>query len=137
MAGGQAAHRPVKERMVAKILLIDDDSALRRTMKKIVENSGHVADEAEDGQVGLRLFEEGEYDLVVTDLFMPEKEGIETIMELRERAPEIKILVVSGGMALDREGPLSDAEALGADASLPKPFSVEEFTAAVEEILNR
>lgn len=82
---------------MAKILLIDDDSALRRTMRKIVEISGHVADEAEDGQVGLRLFEEGVYDLVVTDLFMPEKEGIETIIELRERAPEIKILSCVGG----------------------------------------
>ena len=122
---------------MAKILLIDDDSALRQTMKTIVALSGHVVDEAPDGLVGLSLFRDGEYDLVVTDLLMPEKEGIETIMELRELAPGIKILAVSGGLVLDREGPLSDAEALGADASLPKPFSVAAFSDAVEELLNR
>ncbi len=120
---------------MARILIIDDDAALRRTMRKIVERMGHVAREAENGAIGLRLFREGEYELVVTDLLMPEKEGIETILELREEGREVRILAVSGGMALDREGPLEDAEALGADASLPKPFSVEEFTAAVERLL--
>jgi DNA-binding response OmpR family regulator len=122
---------------VAKILIIDDDSALRRTMKKIVSLAGHTADEAEDGQVGISLFQEGDYDLVVTDLLMPEKEGIETIIELRAERPDVKILAVSGGLLLDPKGPLQDAEALGADSSLPKPFSVEEFSTAVEELLTR
>ena len=122
---------------MARILIIDDDTALRRTMRKVVERMGHMAEEAEDGAMGLRLFRDGSYDLVVTDLLMPEKEGIETIMELREEAPEVKILAVSGGMTLDRTGPLEDAEALGADASLPKPFGVEDFMAAVESLLPR
>ena len=104
-------------------------------MRKIVERMGHLAEEAEDGSVGLRLFREGGYDLVVTDLLMPEKEGIETILELREQDSEVPILAVSGGMTLDRTGPLADAEALGADASLPKPFAVEEFSEAIESLL--
>jgi len=120
---------------MARILIIDDDAAVRRTMRMIVERSGHVVGEAEDGAMGLSLFRQGAYDLVITDLLMPEKEGIETIMELREEAPGVKILAVSGGMFLDRRGPLEDAEALGADSSLPKPFSVEEFRAAVEGLL--
>lgn len=121
---------------MARILIIDDDAALRRTMRKIVERMGHAAEEAENGAMGLRLFRKEAHDLVVTDLLMPEKEGIETIMELRTEAPEVRILAVSGGMALDRTGPLEDAEALGADASLPKPFAVEEFTAAIQRLLS-
>ena len=120
---------------MAKILLIDDDTALRKTMKKILTLGGHVSDEAEDGVAGLNLFRKGAYDLVVTDLLMPEKEGIETIIELREEQPGIKILAVSGGLSVDKEGPLADAEALGADASLPKPFSVEELLSAVNDLL--
>ena len=120
---------------MARILLIDDDDALRKTMVKILALSGHACDQAPNGEVGLRLFQAGEYDLVVTDLLMPEKEGIETIMELREEVPGVKILAISGGLSRDREGPLSDAEALGADASLPKPFSVTEFSQTVEKLL--
>lgn len=120
---------------MARILIIEDDAAVRRTMRKIVERMGHVVGEAEDGARGLSLFRQERYDLVVTDLLMPEKEGIETIMELREEAPGVKILAVSGGMVLDRTGPLEDAEALGADASLPKPFAVEELRSAVEGLL--
>jgi DNA-binding response OmpR family regulator len=120
---------------MARILIIDDDAALRRTMGKILERMGHSVEEAEDGAMGLSLFRKGGHDLVVTDLLMPEKEGIETIMELRAEAPGVKILAVSGGMSLDRTGLLEDAEALGADASLPKPFGVEAFTAAVDELL--
>jgi len=120
---------------MARILIIDDDAALRRTMRKIVERLGHVVGEAENGLMGLSLFRQGSYDLVVTDLLMPEKEGIETIMELREEAPGVKILAVSGGMMMDRTGPLDDAEALGADASLPKPFAVDDFIAIVERLL--
>jgi DNA-binding response OmpR family regulator len=120
---------------MANILLIDDDPALRQTMKKIMALAGHTVDEADDGSVGLDLFRERHYDLVVTDILMPEKEGIETIIELREANQAVKILAVSGGMTLDPTGHLEDAEALGADASLPKPFTVEEFTEAVEGLL--
>lgn len=119
------------------ILIIEDDGALRKIMAKVLRLSGHQVAEAEDGGVGMRIFREGSYDLVVTDLLMPEKEGIETIMELRENNPDLPILAVSGGFAADREGPLHDAEVLGADASLAKPFTVEEFSEAVESLLRR
>ena len=120
---------------MAKILIIDDDASLRKTMMKIVALAGHTAHEAKDGEVGLALFKAGHYDLVVTDLLMPEKEGIETIIELRSEKPDVKILAVSGGLLLDPVGPLEDAESLGADASLPKPFSVDEFSKVVESLL--
>ena len=97
---------------------------------------GHTVEEAADGAMGLSLFRQGKFDLVVTDLFMPEKEGIETIMEIREESPGVKILAVSGGMTLDRIGPLEDAEVLGADASLPKPFAIQDLTSAVQTLLS-
>lgn len=123
---------------MAHILLIDDDSAVRSVMREVLERSGHEIRTAEDGEEGLRLFRERAADLIVTDLFMPDKEGIETIQELRQQAPDVKILAVSGGgleRARDPDGPLSDAELFGADASLPKPFTVDELRRAVEELL--
>lgn len=121
---------------MARILIIDDDAAVRRIMRRVVERMGHEVEEAADGAMGLSLFRQGTFDLVVTDLFMPEKEGIETIMEIREDSPGVKILAVSGGMRLDRIGPLEDAEVLGADASLPKPFAIQDLTAAVQALLS-
>lgn len=120
---------------MADIVLIDDDESLRLVMKKILEGDGHTVRDATDGSRGVELVEEFEPDLVITDLIMPEKEGIETIMELRAAFPGVRILAVSGGGAADPIGPLSDAEAFGADGSLPKPFSVDDFTAAVSRIL--
>ena len=121
---------------MARILIIDDDAAVRRIMRRVVERMGHTVEEAADGAMGLSLFRQGKFDLVVTDLFMPEKEGIETIMEIREESPGVKILAVSGGMTLDRMGPLEDAEVLGADASLPKPFAIQDLTSAVQTLLS-
>lgn len=120
---------------MADIVLIDDDESLRLVMKKILQGEGHTVRDATDGSRGVELVEEVEPDLVITDLIMPEKEGIETIMELREAYPGVRIMAVSGGGAADPTGPLGDAEAFGADTSLPKPFSVDEFTAAVRRVL--
>jgi len=122
---------------MADILIIDDDQALRSTMRRILQRRGHVVREAEDGSSGLALLRESRPDLVVTDLYMPGKEGIETILELRAEDPELPILAVSGGGVTMTAGlSLGDAEALGADASLAKPFSVEEFQDVVDRLLN-
>ena len=120
---------------MAHILIIDDDDSLRETMRKILVMAGHTVVQAKEGGEGLRLFREGSVDLVVTDLVMPGKEGIETIQELREEFPDIPILAISGGTSLDRDGPLYDARAFGANASLAKPFGVSEFRDAAERLL--
>ena len=120
---------------MAKVLIIDDDQALLRAMRKILERWHHEVVEARDGDEGVRLFRADSFDLVVTDLIMPGKEGIETIIELREEFPDVRILAVSGGFSMDKTGPLHDAEALGADASLPKPFSIQDFVEAVTRLL--
>ncbi len=120
---------------MGRILVIDDDPNLRRTMRKILEREGHAVQEAENGLTGIRIVEEEPPDLVVTDLLMPEKEGIETIVELRERFPSIGIVAVSGAGGVTDRGPLIDAELFGADAALSKPFSIEEFIAAIDRVL--
>ena len=117
------------------ILIIDDDDALRATMRKILERAGHEVRDAGDGDRGLRIFREDGADLVITDIIMPEKEGIETIQELREEDPDLPILAVSGGGRADPAEPLTDARLLGADETLAKPFTVEELQETVARML--
>jgi DNA-binding response OmpR family regulator len=118
------------------VLVIDDDPAMRGTIRKILGRDGHEVREAKDGREGLALFNAEPADVVVTDLLMPNKEGIETIVELREHAPDVRILAISGGGSILAESALADAEALGADASLPKPFSVDQLREAVAALLD-
>lgn len=120
---------------MAKIVVIDDDPALRRTMRKILQRGGHEVREAENGLTGLSLVEADRPDVVVTDLLMPEKEGIETIVELRDRFPDVAVVAISGAGGVSREGPLVDAELFGADATLSKPFTIERFQETVERVL--
>lgn len=120
---------------MADILIIDDDGDLRSTMRRILEKDGHRVREAADGAEGISLFREQIPDLVITDLIMPEKEGIETIQELSAEAPDVPILAVSGGGAVGPGGPLMDAELLGATATLAKPFSVETLQEKVRSLL--
>lgn len=117
------------------ILVIDDDPDLRGIMRKILERGGYAVREADNGLTGLRMVEADAPALVVTDLLMPEKEGIETIVELRERFPAIRVIAVSGAGGVEAQGPLLDAELFGADATLPKPFDVKSFLATVERVL--
>ena len=117
------------------ILVIDDDPAMRSTLRRILERDGHEVREAGDGLAGLRVFRERPTDVVVTDILMPGKEGIETIVELREEAPDVKILVISGGGSFQVETVLDDAEAIGANASLAKPFTIDQLRNAVAALL--
>ncbi|MSP63229.1 MAG: response regulator [Myxococcales bacterium] len=109
---------------------------MRGTMRKILEREGHLVRDAPDGKKGIELFREEGADVVVTDLIMPEKEGIETIIELRAVSPGVRILAVSGADVRGHDGRLLDAEALGADASLAKPFTVDQLRNAVAALLS-
>jgi len=127
--------------MMARILVIDDEAPIRSILRRSLQSFGHEVVEAPDGAAGVGLFESSPFDLVITDLFMPEKEGIETILDLREKNPEVKILVVSGGFpsgsrSLEKYGPLADAKALGADATLEKPFEIKRLGEVVSELLS-
>lgn len=86
-----------------KILIIDDDEQMRNLLCRAMEYAGFEVEAAADGRKGLRLFEENFYDLVITDLIMPEQEGMETITFLSKNYPEVKIIAISGGGGSDRK----------------------------------
>jgi CheY-like chemotaxis protein len=117
---------------MAKILVIDDDSAMRRLVTRILSGENHEVIEAANGKQGLDQFAAHHPDVVVTDLLMPEQEGIETIRELRRIAPSLRIVAMSGGGTDNDLMFLGMAKALGADAVLAKPFRAEELLRAVQ-----
>ena len=115
-----------------KILVIDDDTAVRYTLKKILLNAGFEVLEAPDGKKGMQLFQLDRPDLVITDIIMPEQEGIETIIALKNTSPDAPIIAISGGGRIGNEDLLRMATRLGADAILHKPFGEAELVNVVK-----
>jgi CheY-like chemotaxis protein len=117
------------------ILVIDDDAQVRALMRQVLLGAGHSVAEAADGAAGTKLFRQRGADLVITNIFMPEKEGLETILELRRAAPRLPIIAVSGGAPRVHLDVLGQARQLGASRCLAKPFDVNALVAAVGELL--
>ena len=89
---------------MAKILVIDDEEQIRGLIKRIFQSRGHMVITADNGAVGLKMMAQESFDLVITDIFMPEKEGMETIIEIKRDFPTVKILAVSGGSTQGCDG---------------------------------
>jgi CheY-like chemotaxis protein len=121
---------------MAKILVIDDEPFILLMIKKMLEKAGHEVDLAVNGIEGLQAFEKNKPDLLITDLIMPEKEGLETIVELRKKYPDLKIIAISGGGRISADGYLPGAKLLGANMVFPKPLDQKEFLEAVATLLN-
>jgi DNA-binding response OmpR family regulator len=117
------------------ILVIDDDDDLRDVLCEALDEAGYTVHAANDGSKGLPLAEREPIDLVVTDILMPGKEGIETIRELRRVRPDIRIIAISGGGKLKDTLFLEAAAEFGADATLKKPFRVADFLETIERVL--
>jgi CheY-like chemotaxis protein len=123
---------------MARVLVIDDDPTIRSLVGGILEAGGHSVVEARDGRAGVELFAREKIDLVVTDIVMPEQEGIETIGALRKLSRSVPILAISGSATVGGVGDyLKAAAALGATETLAKPISHESFIAAVDRLLAR
>jgi len=120
---------------MAKVLVIDDDPSFRRMIRMILTRMHHDVVEAQDGNEGVAKFKSEGPDLVISDIVMPDKEGIQTILEIRALAPEAKIIAMSGGGVSVGTGYLTAALKLGADLTLSKPFRPAELTAMVEQLL--
>lgn len=120
---------------MARILIIEDDQVLREMLVIVFELDRHVVMAATNGNEGLGLAERYSFDLVITDMVMPEKEGVETIMELRRKRPETKIIAVSGGGKGKASDYLAMAAMLGAHRTIAKPFSKAEIQSVVAELL--
>jgi CheY-like chemotaxis protein len=117
------------------IVLIDDFATIRKMMRRALEEAGHVVYEAGNGDEGLDILQWIRPDLVITDIFMPDKEGIETIIEIRKRFPGIRILAISSGGTAKQLNILGVARRLGAHSTLAKPFSPEAFISQVNHVL--
>jgi CheY-like chemotaxis protein len=122
---------------MARILLVEDDDSIRQLLHDILIAAGHTVVTATNGQEGVDKFTPGAFDLLITDLVMPEKEGIEVLREIRAQQPALKTLAISGGGKFGgAETYLRLASLLGAKQILAKPFTREQFLAAVNEQLD-
>jgi len=119
---------------MARILVIDDDANLREIYAEMLTAAGYEVAEAGNGKEGVRLYNNAPFDLVLTDLLMPEKDGLEVIIELRKDFPEVKIITLSGGDAYGHSS-LGTSKLLGALRTLRKPFMEDELLEAVREVL--
>ena len=119
-----------------KILIIDDEAPILSMLKKMLERNGYETELAKNGVDGVELFKKCQPDLVITDIIMPEKEGLETIREMKKIKSDLKIIAMSGGGKVSSENYLKIAGIFGASKMLTKPFTVKEMLSAVEELLN-
>ena len=111
----------------ASILIIDDDAAVSRTLSLILTRAGHQVTTATSGRKGLELLSQDGFDLVLTDIIMPELDGIEAIRRIRTDHPGLRIIAMSGGGQIDKADFLHMADALGADRVLEKPVRSERL----------
>ena len=120
---------------MTRILLVDDDQQFRSMLSESLRRAGYDVTEARDGSEGITLYRDQPSDLIITDLIMPEKEGLETIQEYRRNYPGVKIIAISGG---SRNGPvdyLKIAKAFGAQHALAKPFLRQELLDVITQVL--
>jgi DNA-binding NtrC family response regulator len=121
---------------VKRILVVDDEEPIRSMLTQMLSHEGFEVDTAENGEVAMDLISRHAYDLIITDMIMPVKDGLKLIMELLRDYPEQKILAISGGGAIKAERYLSMAGYLGDDiATLEKPFKRETLLTLVNEQL--
>lgn len=121
---------------MANVLVIDDEPSILEMVTEILKRQGHEVTSLSSASDGVKHFRKGSFDLVVTDLVMPEVSGIDMILEMRDMAPDVKILAISGGGGITgRFDYLPIASLVGAGAILKKPFSIDEFNRKVDSLL--
>ncbi len=115
-----------------RVLVIEDDPEVRFLLAEMLDVLGHESATADDGIAGLEAYRAGEFDAVITDMLMPQQEGLETIGELRRIDPDVRVIAISGGGRI--QGPeevLIQASNLGAQATLGKPFRLDDLKRAL------
>ena len=122
---------------MATVLVVDDDSDVLKILSDVLQRAGHQVRMANDGDSGLREFRRLSSQLVITDLIMPNKDGLEVIMSLKQSKQPPKIIAISGGGKLAPESYLPLADKIGADAILEKPFLPSTLLAMIDDLLPR
>jgi len=130
---------------MASILIVDDEEEIRVVLETLLKRAGFDIHIATDGDLAIKMYRESPTDLVIIDIIMPNKNGVDAIRALREEFPDVKIIAVSGGgqtgvlsykpVSLQTTVFLSAAESAVADAVLPKPFSTKELLAVIESLM--
>lgn len=120
---------------MARILIIDDEPQIRSMLKLMLEREGYEVVEAPDGVEGIKVYRQNPADLIITDLIMPNKDGIGMIIDLKKEFPDVNIIAMSGGGLNKPDGYLKGAKKLGAACTLTKPIDREEMLKAVKNIL--
>lgn len=120
-----------------RILIIDDDDQVRKLMATMLEREGYCVDQLNDGVNAYHQYSAEPYDVVITDIIMPEKEGLETIMEIRRDYPECRVIAISGGGRISPSDCLSMAKRLGAAYTFSKPFERAELLNAVRKLVEQ
>ncbi len=120
-----------------RVLIIEDEAELREMIKTTLIRRKYTVMEASNGKEALLHFKPSMTDLVVTDLIMPEEDGLKVIIKLKELKPSLKIIAVSGGGKAGPGGYLNLAKALGAHAVISKPFSINDLIVKIEELLDK
>ena len=121
---------------MTRILIIDDDTQIREMLSQVFLRAGYEVVAAADGDAACEMFRKSPADIIITDMVMPEKGGVETIMELRTDFPGVKIIAISGGGRTGPYGYLKLAERFGAEKVFSKPLSKDKILQAVEELLS-
>ncbi len=124
-------------RQTKRVLIIDDEPEIRSLIRKSLVREGYEVAEARDGFDGMRLFRNQPADLIITDIFMPNKEGLDVIREIKQEFPAVKIIAISGGaVAMSNWDCLHMAQKFGANGSLSKPFTIAELTSIVRDVIS-
>jgi len=124
-------HETRRSRPVS-ILVVDDDAAIRELMAELLSGQGFTVHQADNGRRAMEAVEREAVDLVITDLIMPEQEGLQTIRQLRQKYPHIRVIATSGYLGADH---LQHASVFGACATLRKPFPLDSLLRTVEKVL--
>jgi CheY-like chemotaxis protein len=130
-----ARPRNVPAMKACSILLIDDEPALRDILSRVMTDAGHRVTVAANGKEASKMLTGAAFDVVLTDVIMPEKDGMQVISELRKKFPEVRIIAMSGGGHVSRDQYLKIAKGLGAHAVLEKPFPNQQLLTTIESLM--
>lgn len=120
---------------MTRVLVIDDDAVVRDVLTRMLEHAGYDVTQSGDGTAGVKTFSSAPADVVVTDMNMPEMDGLEVIRALRAIDPAVPIVAISGGGLFSKQMLLASASTLGADEVISKPFDLQEIVASLERAL--
>jgi DNA-binding response OmpR family regulator len=129
------AYRMQPARAPRRILVVDDEPSIGRSLSRLLVRAGYAASVAGDGNAAVSLCEQDSFDLVVLDLHMPGQDGMTTLRRLRERRPELPILIMSGDVDVVAESSMGGELARGASAILRKPFDTDALLAEVTRLI--